>query len=324
MPVAQSAIVMFPVIGLLAYYAMPLYSIGAVCLLSASNMLFNVHEHYEGAVTSGFAAGMFYLAVAVVGIVLANRRDTIVTKEKLFEAQRVQRELEEIKGNQRLAKQIHDSITQEISAIAIQSWQWKDDDAIPEKPKKAMGSIYEASQTALNNMHDVIDILKLEDQSDSPAQANVKDEDSSRRADLEETVCELVDKEQQSMTRLGYHGRSVVNHLEQRISVNEDRASIVIDCIRELYANIIRHTVPGKDTFAVSITVDVDKIALTETNTISGRDIAGTPLEHVRHGLGLKAHRREIENVGGVMRSRTDDDGWFIHIEIPLEKEQNS
>ncbi|WEV58341.1 histidine kinase [Bifidobacterium sp. ESL0728] len=313
--------VMFPVVGLLAYYAVPLYAIGAVCLLSVSNMLFNFHERYEGAVTSGLAVGMFYLAVAVVGIVLANRRDTIATKEKLFEAQRAQRELEEIKGNQRLAKQIHDSITQEISAIAIQSWQWKDDDAIPEKPKKAMGSIYEASQAALNNMHDVIDVLKLEDQSDSPLRTEAKSDDGSRCVDVEERIRDLVGKEQQSMNRLGYHGQSLVNHAGQRISIAEDRLNVITDCIRELYANIIRHTVPGKDTFAVSVTVDAGKISLTETNTISGKDIEDIPLAHVRHGLGLKAHRRAIENIGGVMRSRADDDGWFIHIEIPLEEQ---
>ncbi|WEV75750.1 histidine kinase [Bifidobacterium sp. ESL0800] len=321
LPVAQSAFVMLPVIGLLAYQAMPLYAIGGVCLLSAANMLFNVHEHYRGAVTSGLAAGMFYLAVAVVGIILANRRDSIAARERLFEAQRAQRELDEIKGNQRLAKRIHDSITQEISAIAIQSWQWKDDDTIPEEPKKALDAIYKASQSALNNMHEVVDVLKL-DQSDVTEPQAESNDDTSRPVDLNQAVRELVGKEQRSMDGLGYRGRSAVGRYDSEIPVSEDEAAIVTDCIRELYANIIRHTIPGKDTFALSVSIDAERVTLTETNTISRPQTGDIPLGHVRHGLGLKAHRREIEDAGGVVRSRADDDGWFIHIEIPLKGRQ--
>lgn len=302
-----SVFVMFPVIGVLAYSASKVWSITAVLVLSTAHSLIFLSTGKYSDVLDGLVVAALYCIALLIGIVLRQKDESRLQQEQLYQQKQAKAELAELKGKQYLAKELHDSVTRELSAIAMLSWHWIKASDVDGDTHGAMKQVYDNAQSALNNMHHVVDLLK-----ESGAQ---RDDSNDEEMQNSAAIDTLIKNEQKTVTSLGYRGDAVVQGSASAIDVQV--MSLILGFIRELYANIIRHTAPGADSYMIFAAISDSDISITQTNTMSLADGVDSPLSEVRHGLGLEAHRNAIENAGGSMRYRVADGSWFIYVTIP-------
>ncbi|WP_214376780.1 sensor histidine kinase [Bifidobacterium colobi] len=254
----------------------------------------------------------YFIAVGI-GVTLRRRHDAQEAHKRQAIYEQSQQELNRIRNNQYLAKALHDSVTQELSGISLLAWQWEHNGSADAEVRRAMGVMYRDAQAALNHIHEVIGLI---DGDRAAHAAEISDDDTSPASiDSVEALRSLVAAEQQSITALGFAGTSTV--WADHLTVSKAVRVTLFDLIREIYANIIRHAVPGVDEYMVVVKVSGKRLIITQTNTVAANQ-TDHPLAEVRHGRGLEAHRASIEQLGGLLRTRRDEDGWFLRAEIPL------
>ncbi|KFF30623.1 hypothetical protein [Bifidobacterium bombi] len=315
--VSASMLVPFFSIGYLAYIYPGLRPFIIAICVSVCEILSTLKRDGTDAFANGAIIGGLYCTAISIGIVLRQKDNARRQQQLLFNEEQMKNKVKQLTMNQELSKQIHDSITRELSSIAILSWQWKDNPELAQKPREAMVQVYRESQSALNNMHHVVDLLKVGEHDEAFQNADDGMPFNPDDADMVSAIYSLVTDEQQAISRIGYQGEAAVKGTCS--SLTRDTAQLVTDCIRELYANIVRHTIPGVDSFSLLVALSDRKISLTQTNTTSlkGNELY-QPLAGVEHGLGLNSNRKAVERLGGVMRTHLENGNWFIHIEIPV------
>lgn len=315
--VSGSMLVPFFSIGYLAYFYPDFRPFIVAACVSVCEILSTLKRDGTGAFANGVIIGGLYCAAISIGIVLRQKDNTRKQQQLIFDEEQMENKVKQLTMNQGLAKQIHDSITSELSSIAILSWQWKNNPDLDQKPREAMSQIYGESQSALNNMHHVVNLLKTDEHNDTLQDTDGDMMSNGDNTDTVSAIYSLVADEQQAISRIGYQGKSAIKGTCSRLP--KDTAKLVMDCIRELYANIVRHSIPSVDSFSLLTVLSDNKILLTQTNTTSLKsNELYQPLAGVKHGLGLNSHRKAVENLGGVMRAHLEDGNWFIHIEIPV------
>ncbi|MBT1172181.1 hypothetical protein JS528_02160 [Bifidobacterium sp. MA2] len=326
------ALLAFPTLGLLAYLTSPAWTCLAAIALSlaptGTGVSLSVGGDGSDVRMTGFTVNVVCYLIAVgVGVSLRRRSDARRERDRRAVYERSLRELEQVRRNRRLAKALHDSVTRELSSISMLAWQLgRNDDADP-AVREAMDVMYRDARSALDHVHEVIDLIDGTtpdgampgvtgaDADDEATDAARRSDPSPEAVDRMDELRRLVDAEQRSITVLGFSGTSSVHGASA--VMDERTRETAFDLIREIYANIIRHAMPGDDGYMVMVDVRDGGLAITQTNTVP-ETAPRHPLEGVRHGLGLDAHRRAVEQLGGVLRTRCEDGEWFLHAELPL------
>lgn len=213
-----------------------------------------------------------------------------------FELEKTRMRLDEQRRDAALARQIHDSVTNDLSAILLLVGSASLNDA----NKEEQDEIKTYASSALGNVHHVIDLLN----------ARSDGEPNSENPTLQDVIafCRAKDAE---LAKRGLSGAATVVG-EARIS--GDRLRLVMELLGEIYANILRHCTPQADEYAVMLRCTEEGVRLVQTNSCKNgvRHVRGVP-----SGKGLQMYRAEIEAIGGVMHSLHQDGGWILNCEIP-------
>lgn len=307
-PLIWAPFAIFPLIGYIAYASRKVWWPALAVLIAAlSDVVSNLINGTDNPVLWGLSEIPLFGMTALLCRLIRVYADARLKEASLaFEEQRQKDRLEQIEHNQRLATTIHDSVTRELSSVAMLAWKWEHDAQTSDEVRAAMTTIRCEAQSALNHVHDVIDLM-------SDASADRPGAASGSVPRLRDILC----TEDEAATALGYDGTSLIRGDGDSLN-DHPRYPIVADLVKELYANIIRHAQPGADAYALVMKITPDAVTVSQTNRVNKARNSAGPLTGVRHGRGLQSHAKTIERIGGTVRSSQEDGQWYFHATIPL------
>ena len=303
--VVCSVVVVFPALGFLSYLVSSRWSLLAVTILTVATTTSYVRSGTVDAYFGGIFMGLLYSLAVILGIILRRKDEARLRQARIFRDERYREEIKRLKNSQRLASAIHDSVTRELSSISMLSWDMSNPDVPVASVRTAMNTIYDDAQGALNHMHGVIDLLEQ----GQPDTYEVQRDDPPAI----DQIRSVVDKEQNALSKTGYSGKSSVHG--ECCNVGAETMALVLDLLREIYANIIRHADPRTDAYTCVVHCSPNRIIIAQTNSV--RDETHR-FSNVRHGRGLTYHKKAIERCGGSMHTRLSAGQWTISAEIPV------
>lgn len=297
-PVPSTLVSLLFALGIIAYNHRPFVVVQYVLVSIALQICFAMIPNEYGltlADVPSFAV-MFLTAVLIGGSLRTHDR---LLQERL-QAERVCVQLESQQRNTRLAQSIHDSVTGNLSFIARMSHQRQSVSCTP-SDVEAWSNVNEAATLALQRTYQVIDSL---DGTEQPSQS-----DSSWDKFIR-LLHDVATKGDESAQALKMRGHGTIQTLAHA-SLSEGTKALVVDIVRELYANILRHARP--DTlYGLSIMIDCDGVQITQFNQIAQHNDAT-----LQSGHGLAMLRRRIEHIHGSLSTRCDGNDWTAYIDIP-------
>lgn len=307
-PLIWAPFAVFPLIGYIAYASRRIWwPVLAVIVAALSDVASNIINGTDHAVLWGLSWIMPFGMTALLCRLIRIYADARLKEASLaFEEQRQRDRIEQIEHNQQLATTIHDSVTRELSTVAMLAWKWEHDSQVGDDVRTAMNTIRLEAQSALNHVHDVIDLM-------SNTGSDRSDDTSGNVPRLQN----IVHAEDGAAATLGYDGVSLIRGDDSALS-EHPRCPIVSSLVKELYANIIRHAQPGGDAYALVVKITPDAVTISQTNRTDMTGGSTGPLTGVRHGRGLQSHAKAIERIGGTVRSSLEDGQWYFHATIPL------
>ena len=233
-----------------------------------------------------------YVTLAVAGLVVAMLlgEGARARSERMqaLRAARVSREESAVAAERlRIARELHDVLAHSLSGITVQAGVGLHlMDREPEAARRALVEIREASRDALDEVRDVLGILRAE--GEAPREP-------ARAASLHG----LVDRARDEGLRVDAEG------LDAR--VGDQAGAVVHRALQEALTNVRRH-VPGA---AVQVRLTVD-----ETVVLDVRD-DGPPVGTLVEGLGLRGMRERAEALGGTVTVGPRPDGFHVRVELP-------
>lgn len=217
----------------------------------------------------------------------------------------------------RLARELHDSVGHALNIVTVQAaaaQRLLDRD--PAFVREALGAIESTTRDALEELDQVLGILRDQPDRTGPAVFAVPETPSGHRPTLvaPKTLAEGLDR---------LLSRSVASGLTIRRTVEGDLASLPVQVSREAYkilreglTNAIRHAGPVPVT--VRIAVRPESLFLAVTNELTG---------HQRKrigGRGLAGIAERAESLGGTMTAGPTQNPdsqqtcWSMNVELPL------
>ena len=237
------------------------------------------------------------LSPVATGIVVNDHRDRAALERdraaKIAELAEVDRRAALAEERNRMARELHDTIANHFSAIAMQSSAvLSRTDMAPDAVRGVMASIRENSLAGLADMRHTIMVLRANDGTDDSVQHGIGD------------LGDLVDR----MRAAGLTVALSINGEPHRIPVSVEFAGYRI--VQEALTNALKH---GRDA-EVAVTYRTDRLDLTVTNRLS-RHSTGVP----GSGSGLDSMRERTSILGGVFFAGADGDRWRVTAELPID-----
>lgn len=242
-------------------------------------------------------------------------------REALFEEREqrneYRRRLEAANHNARVAQELHDRLTGELSLIARMAQnRMRHGGQAREGDWEA---INEGAMTALAEVHRIIDRL------DGKGEGGLPDERAQQEPPHLEALRAELTRQDARMAALGFagHGTLKTRPSPRDTALAPDASDgppmdTTLALIRELYANISRHGAPDGE-YAVRVVIDDAGVTIRQTNAVASPAPAdGSAGRRTRAGHGLRHFRREIENRRGTFETRRDDRMWTLMAWIPL------
>lgn len=210
-----------------------------------------------------------------------------------------------------VARNIHDSITNDLSYISMVLFEGSllHDDELVARAPALFDDIEKRIKASLKEIHRVINILEVTDNTavTSPA------------LDFTDEIRHIVAARDADMARVLIEGTSTISlPQDPKLTPTEPTIDMVTALINEVYANLIRHCTPSKDTYSLSIALapDGQTLIVREENSVfkeNGNARGGFS----QKGLGL--HKRIIENFGGSLITSSVKGAWILESRIPLK-----
>ncbi|MFF5208497.1 sensor histidine kinase [Streptosporangium sp. NPDC000396] len=194
----------------------------------------------------------------------------------------------------RMARELHDMITNHFSAIAIQSaavLSRKDLNA--QAVQGVVESIRENSLQGMAEMRTMIELLRQDGE----------EVEATRRRVAE--VGELVERAREA----GMEVRLRVDGEARELPASVDLAGYRV--LQESLTNALKH---GDDAADLVISYDPGLITLTLDNSTDG---AGARRSLPGAGAGIIGMRERVALVGGVFEAGPHDDGWRVRAQLP-------
>ncbi|NMN00977.1 Two-component sensor protein [Bifidobacterium sp. DSM 109958] len=263
---------------------------------------------------------MIVCATASMGVSLLFRwrRESVRETEN-----RVRRE--GLDRDRRIAVQMHDALTNDMSYIAAvgerhadtESGEVADDvvnDASVGGDVDAWRSVIRRAQASSRSMHGIIRALARED--DTVAGDHASSETSSTTE-----LTTLAALQERDLADAGFSGC---------VSVRDDRAlpdvlppqvdDEVRSLLLELASNVRRHADRGCE-YRIVVTIRPSGVEISQSDAVVVADARTVPaLADDRGGLGLAWHARRVIALGGTFDHSADDGLWVLYARIPLEE----
>lgn len=245
------------------------------------------------------------------------------SRSKLMEAHRQSEQAKELTRRVRAARMIHDSVAGDLANIARVSQRQVRRCDDPDE-REAWRQVNEQSVRVLDGVHAVIRQLSgdgaVEQADDKPAQPT----------GFLETVRTRVRRWQTRMAEAGMHGDArIIDHSHMPMPFTSGdaaaRRSCVLAMIDETFTNILRHGRRGDDAYNLVITLDKRHLEIVAMNPLPDTDDMGDGLDGILDlpgGNGLRLHREEVENLGGVMSVGDEDSMWVLYLRMPYAAAQ--
>lgn len=259
--------------------------------------------------------------VALVGILFRSIQHRMQLRVQAAQLQTQMQRAEQLERNVRLASQMHDGLTNDLSYIATLAYSHvlQEQDAASKDDGAQGGSqgaaqqqalsdwqhIYEEAQAALDKAHFAIDRLR--------GKPEAIDEIADARGPLKEVLPRIAAREKAKLDALGFSGTLDVDLAHLPDSVSALARSEAVQLVTEVFANIRRHaSVDGTYSVSLLFAPDCQALKIVAMNTLSSQSRGG------KSGRGLQLHQHIIEQLGGSLETSVDDDVWIVRATIPL------
>lgn len=259
--------------------------------------------------------------VALVGILFRSIQHRMQLRVQAAQLQTQMQRAEQLERNVRLASQMHDGLTNDLSYIATLAYSHvlQEQDAASKDDGAQGGSqgaaqqqalsdwqhIYEEAQAALDKAHFAIDRLR--------GKPEAIDEIADARGPLKEVLPRIAAREKAKLDALGFSGTLDVDLAHLPDSVSALARSEAVQLVTELFANIRRHA-SDDGTYSISLhyAPDCQVVKIVAMNTLSSASRGGSS------GRGLQLHRHILHKMGGDMQTSEDKGVWILRATIPL------
>lgn len=200
----------------------------------------------------------------------------------------------------RIARELHDVLAHSLSAITVQAGVGLHlMDREPEHARKALGAIRDTSRQALDEVRDVLGVLRA--QGEAPREPTAARELGG--------LLELVRKAREDGLTVDDDG------LAQTVRASLDVVpgavvAVIHRALQEALTNVRRHA--PNASVQVRLVVDDGRASLEVSDDGPVQD---APTE----GYGLRGMRERVEAIGGTMDAGSSERGFRVHVEIPWE-----
>lgn len=244
-----------------------------------------------------------YTTAIFTGMIIKLWKQAATVKQKQLESEIELHKLANLRQRDRIAIQLHDSLTNELTNISYIARNVLNEDGIlSESMKENWTLVLSQTQTAFQQVHRIISLL------------SDPDLHSELTVSFNERIRDVAFEQEKYLLEHGYDGHIEVIGLVDLIS--EELAEEVISLLTELSNNIRRHSIAGKDSFDIFISLKPDLIAVRSLNDcMASKGVS----EDEKSGRGLQLHEREIHRLGGKFSTRLEEGVWMLYAEFPIE-----
>ncbi|NYI26231.1 hypothetical protein [Aeriscardovia aeriphila] len=284
----------------------------------------------------------YIFQAALLGMLIRNIQRLMQVRVQAAQLQVEKQRAEQLERNVRLASQMHDGLTNDLSFIATIAYSHilqersftaseetgQENTAIslssPSSPSSSPSSqsspslgnsqlatssdwqhVYDEAQDALDKAHFAIDRLR--------GKPEPVDEVADARGPLQQAVPRIANREKAKLDALGFASTVDVELAGIPDTISVRARQEVIQLVTEVFANIRRHaSVDGTYSVSLLFAPDCQALKLVAMNTLSSRSRGG------KSGRGLQLHQHIIEQLGGSLETSIDDDVWIVRATIPL------
>lgn len=250
----------------------------------------------------GYAA---YIALFILSTLKQEVSHIVVDRDRRIDE--LTRQMAIIDRDNRIAGKMHDSVTGDLSYIAFvaQNNTSKENDG----KNKDWRSVNQVALKALDDMHELIDLLKHNKTSKSDITAN---NENDHFFTFIRAIANTMDVGDGRMNDLGIRGDSTVNGSCSLLFDDGNRnMKEVISFVKEVYNNLMKHADPDFP-YSIFISVEQNEVIVSQQNTCLKHE----RLPSSERGMGL--HRSMIEMLGGELNANAEDGEWTLHARIPL------
>lgn len=218
--------------------------------------------------------------------------------QRAMDLERRQREVAErarLRERWRIAQDIHDQLGHELSLLAMRVGLLEVTGGQDERVRQMAGELREMAQAAVERLHDVIGVLRADDEPGAVAD----------RTPVPDDVATMVGAARRA-------GMAVVLRGDHAAAVPEPVEHVVRSVVREALTNASKHA-PG-----ATVRVGLRHGAMdTEVEVANGAPPAGPPEAVPGGGTGLGSLAERIDELGGIFESGARDDGFAVRAVIP-------
>ena len=214
-----------------------------------------------------------------------------------------QKQLRQVNRDKQIACRMHDHVTNELAYIALTAQNSICEQCYDEETSRVWNTIDDSAQTALGQLHDIIDLLSKET-GDNDETDDIQKNHGNFTEELEHTItaCE------QKLHSANIYGDRFIHGEHPSASANTEA---LLSFITEVYNNILKYSDPT-DCYHINISFTSTTCTIVQTNTVS----ENLTLHHSKKGL--RFHRERITALGGCINTTNENSQWTLFAEIPL------
>ncbi|MBW3078031.1 sensor histidine kinase [Bifidobacterium simiiventris] len=289
------------VLGLFAYIGRPRHIIFPVVLAACTLLWHNYLLFRQWTTFSLMNMGLTFIFAAmsyVFGFILhvheENERLAIRQRQQDIEYHHIRQAEQQLL----LARDLHDSITGDLTGIILLAQQ-NIDDGTTQDPR--LTDIMHLSEHALRNIRTMISTLSETTHADHPASKHAW-------TDIRRSIGEG----QENLKRHGFTGHIDIS-VDASPCIEDATGTEIVHLITEIFANILRHG-SAESNYYMIVTENDDAVTITQTNTVKEKMVSNLPAS----GEGLRMHHMIITSLGGELRFNSEDNEWTLYALIPL------
>ncbi|WP_263731369.1 sensor histidine kinase [Cellulomonas sp. SG140] len=258
-------------------------------------------------------AAALWTAALLVGGLLGEGARGRGERMRAVQAARVSREEAAATAERlRIARELHDVLAHSLSTISVQAGVGLHlMDREPERARDALRNIRTTSVDALDEVRQVLGILRAE------GEAAPREPAATAPADA---VPALLDSARAA-------GISVDDQLDPAVlaGLDPDRATVLVRALQEALTNVRRHAGAGaRVTASVRVESGVVRLEVVDDGRADrggarspGISSPGDSTGHVGHGFGLRGMQERVGAMGGTVDAGPRGTGWAVVVELP-------
>ena len=277
------------------------YAGAATAILLSSAPAIGEDWHARAIVLVAVLAALTVAALA--GVVRRHARaryEAAIERAAILEAQQdTERRLAGVEERNRIAREMHDVLGHSLNAVAVQAegarYVLRTD---PEQADRALATIGQLSRSAVDEVRELIDVLRTEDEAAS-----------TRPAPSLRDVPDLIGTVRHTGTTIRLRSEGDIETVPGHVSLTAYRI------VQESLTNAIRHAEHA--TTMIHITVGTRSVDLVTAN---GGPIRAATMADTGHGIiGM---RERAHALGGTLDAGPDPatGGWRVHAHLPWSR----